>query len=562
MVACAWLAAGLLACVHGAAPEPAQQPTDGRLARLSHVGRWLTDPLGRVVMIRGGNVVQLAGDAHLSGTGGGRDPWSSQTPRLLREAGFNGVRLVVFMDRIAPAPDRIDGAYLDAIAATVAAYAEHGVTTLLDSHQDEFGPEVGVRGMPAWMTLAGGNRRDRSLPFPNGYFRDRAVQAAFDGFWANRPTAAGVGVQDAYVAAIAALAARFADDPAVFGIDLMNEPATGTPCSQPDPESANCPHLEREFLAPFYTKAGRAVADVAPQTILFVEPFMLQGALGIPIETPMPGIARQGLSHHNYGPFRPTRLAVTRAAVARAEAAGAALINTEWGFSNDASDLASQAQDLDDHLVPWLAWARGPFEALVNPEAASTPPVNGDAVLRAYARPYPAATAGTPLTLAFDAEAGVLELRWATRGPDGIERSHLDTEIRMPPPSFPSGYRVSVEGGRVLSAANATTLVVRAERGAGEVRVRAVREGSLPSLATPAATAPTARLGLDSLLGDLLRDPRAKAILEAHLPTLTSSGQIGLASQVTLRAMQPYLPEMSDAVAGRIEAELAALPEP
>jgi endoglycosylceramidase len=524
------------------------------------VGRWLTDSLGRVVMIRGGNVIQLVDDVHLLGAGGGRDPWHPDTPRLLSEAGFNGVRLVVFVDRIAPAPDRVDGAYLDAIAATVAAYAAHGVATLLDSHQDEFGPEVGVRGLPAWMTLADGHRRDRTLPFPNGYFRDRAVQTAFDSFWANRPTAAGIGVQDAYVAAIAALATRLADDPAVFGLDLMNEPATGTPCSQPDPQSASCPHLEREFLAPFYAKAGRAVAAAAPQTILFVEPFMLQGALGIPIETPMPGIARQGLSHHNYGPFRPTRLAVTRAAVARAEAAGAALINTEWGFSNDAADLASQAQDLDDHLVPWLAWARGPFEALVNPDAASAPPTNREAVLRAYARPYPATTAGTPLSLAFDAEAGVLELRWTTLGPDGVDRSHLDTEIRMPPPSFPAGYRASAEGGHIRSTANAPTLVVRADRGAREVRVRAVREGDLLPLAAPVA--PQGRLGLDSLLGDLLRDPRAKAILEAHLPTLTSSGQIGLASQVTLRAMQPYLPEMSDALARQIEAELAALPEP
>jgi endoglycosylceramidase len=530
---------------------------------LAHSGRWLVDPIGRVVLLRGGNVVQLVGDAHLLGAGGGRERWHADTPRLLAAAGFTAVRLVVFMERLAPAPDRIDTDYLEAIAATVAAYAEHGVATLIDLHQDEYGPEVGVRGMPAWMTLSDGHQRDRSLPFPNGYFRDRAVQVAFDGFWANRPTATGVGVQDAYVAAAATLAERFAGEPAVFGIDLMNEPATGTPCSQPDPKTADCPQLERELLAPFYAKAGRAVAAAAPRTILFVEPFMLQGALGIPIETPMPGIALQGLSYHNYGPFRLTREAVNGAAVARATAARAAILNTEWGFSHDAADLASQAQDLDGHLMPWLAWARGPFEALVNPAAASAPAVNRELVLRAYARPYPTRTAGTPLAVRFDADAGVLELRWSTRGPDGADRSHLDTEIRMPPPSFPHGYRAEAEGGLIVSAPSSATLVVRAARDASEVSLRAERIGDLPPLAAPAAeSAANARLSLDSLVGDLLRDPRAKAILDEHLPTLTSSSQIGLASQAPLRAMQPYLPEMTDAVARRIEAELAALPPP
>ncbi len=529
------------------------------MPRLRHEGRWLTDSLGRVVMLHGGNVIQLVGDAHLAGAGAGRDRWRPETPRLLAQAGFNGARLIVFMDRVAPQPNRIDHGYLDAVAATVTAYADQGVVTLIDFHQDEFGPEVGVRGLPAWMTLSDGHRRDRALRFPNGYFRDRAVQIAFDSFWANRETSAGVGVQDAYVAAAAAVAERFANDPGVFGFDLMNEPATGTPCSQPDPKLADCPHLEHELLAPFYSKAGRAFAAVAPRSILFVEPFMLQGALGIPIHTPAPEIELRGLSYHNYGPFRPTREAVSRAALAHATEVGAAILNTEWGFSHDAADLASQAQDFDTLLIPWLAWARGPFEALVNP-AADTVAVNREAVLRAYARPYPAATAGTPLALAFDADAGVLDYRWSTQGPHGVDRSRLETEIRMPPPSFPRGYHVDVRGARVLSAPNAPLLVVHADPGAVEATVHAERIGDLPPLAAPATQwAPEAKLSLDSLLGDLLRDPRARAILEKHLPTLTSSSQIGLASQTSLRAMQPYLPEMSDEVARAIEAELAAL---
>ncbi len=550
--------------VMGAAAAPA--PTAGAPAipgappRLSHYGRWLTDPHGRVVILHGGNIVELVGDAHHHVPGAGRDPWDAATPRMLADAGFNAVRLTVYMYGLAPEPGRIDNAYLDAVAATVAAYKTAGVRVLVDFHQDEYSPAVGGRGMPAWMALTDGRKRDPNIHGPNGYFKDAAVQAAVGNLWANKPVATGQPVQDAYLAAVAAVAKRFADDPAVFGIDLMNEPATGSRCAQPDPVSADCPELEQTYLAPFYRKAGEAVEPIAPRTLLFVEPFMLQGALGVPIHTPMPQLREQGLSFHNYGPFRPTRDTVSASALTNAEARDAALLNTEWGFSNDAADLAGQAQDFDNRFISWLAWARGPFEGMVNPAAALEPTVNREAVLRAYARPYPAATAGTPLKLTFDANGGVLDCRWSTVGPDGVSRARLTTEIRMPTPSFPRGYRATVTGGRIVSPPGASVLRVRAFPGARAVTVHAARIGELPTLAGPRDAIPSGKLSLDSNLGDLMRDPRAKAILEKYVPTLASSRNIALAPQITLRGMQPYLPDMTDETAHKIEAELAALP--
>jgi len=528
-------------------------------ARLLSFGRWFTDAHGRVVMLRGGNVVQLVGDAHRLGPGGGDGRWQDATPGLMAAAGFNAVRLAIFMDRVAPTPGRIDQAYLDAVAATIAAYKRHGIATLIDFHQDEFGPSVGIRGMPKWMTLTDGLKRNPALQFPNGYFKDPAVQRAFDNFWANRSTASGKGVQDAYIEAVAAVARRFRGEAAVFGIDLMNEPATGTPCSRPDPVSADCPELEQKLLAPFYRKAAAAVAAAAPHLILFFEPFMLQGALGIAIDTPIPSIGRSGLSFHNYGPFRPTREKVSEGALAVALRRRAALINTEWGFSNDAADIASQARDFDARLIPWLAWARGPFEGLVNPAVQKDPPANRSLVLRAYARPYPERTAGTPLALTFDADKAVLDYRWSTTGPDGLSRAGLATEIRMPSPSFPRGYDIHVVGGKVISARDAALLGIVANPGASEVRVIATGRAVLAPLAPPR---PIARAGLsvDSLLSDLLRDPASKAVLARHLPTLVSSKEIGLAPQISLRSMQPYLPEMSDEVLQQIDRELATLP--
>lgn len=96
--------------------------------RLGHVGRWLTDERGRVVLIHGGNVVELVGDAHRAGPGAGDNSWDAGTPAAMARSGFNGIRLVVFMDRVAPAPGTIDTAYLDSIAATVKAYASEGTS--------------------------------------------------------------------------------------------------------------------------------------------------------------------------------------------------------------------------------------------------------------------------------------------------------------------------------------------------------------------------------------------------------------------------------------------------
>lgn len=539
---------------------------DGGLAaatpipRLTHNGRWLADPQGRVVMIHGGNVVALFGDANLNGEGARDVRWSAELPKAVADAGFNGVRLIVFMDRIVPQPGRVDQAYLDAVAKTVRAYAANGVYVLIDIHQDEYGPSVGVRGMPAWMTLTDGLQRVPGLRFPNGYFRDPAVQRAFDNFWANKAAAGGLGVQDAYVKAAAVVAAEFASESAVFGLDLMNEPATGSVCSQPDPRSANCPELERDRLGPFYAKAGVAIGSAAPNTLLFVEPFMLQGALGVPIDTPLPGLRQQGLSFHNYGPFRPTRENVSESALADAVRRDGAILNTEWGNTNDAAEIAAQAQDFDGRMIPWLAWTRGPFEALLVTARKNPAGAEGHE-LRAYARPYPTATAGTPQALTFDADKGVLDYSWSTKGPDRQDRSGLLTEIRMPAPSFPAGYVAEAHGGRIVSQPDAPVLRIRALSGAQFVEVHASARGALPPLAVPRKKAGTgARLSLDSLLADLLRDPRAKAIVEGHLPSLKSADVVALAPQASLRSLQPYLPDMTPEVARQIEEELSALP--
>ena len=543
---------------------PAGVATAPTLQRLSHLRQWFTDSQGRVVLLHGGNV-NLPGESP-------RGPSSSpDTAKRMAEQGFNSVRLVVFFSRVMPQPGRIDEAYLDEIAKAVDAYRAAGLYTLIDFHQDQYSATVGVRGMPAWATFSDGFERMPGVQFPMGYFKDPAVQRAFDNFWKNHPVPqTGKGVQDLYADGLAAVARRFADDPAVYGVDVMNEPATGTPCAQPDPAKANCPELEQSLLRPFYQRAGRAISRAAPKTIVLVEPFMLQASLAIPINTPPPSPARlHGLSYHNYAPDPATRVKANDNAMAHAKRVGGAIINTEWGFSNDPGEVVAQAVGFDDQFISWAAWTRGSFEALVDPALPDRGNGNRTAILRAYARPYPSATAGTPERLTFDPAAGVMTLRYVPINPAGKRLSPKAlTEIRVPAINYPNGYTVEVTGGQVVSAANAPVLKVRADAGARAVNVRLQRVGDLPPLPpTPAAPLvslppiPPGPLSRNSMIGHIQATPGGREVLEKHLAQL----MVGLAhvhgvEQMSLASIRELAPQyLTDAKLAAVDADLAKL---
>jgi para-nitrobenzyl esterase len=58
-------------------------------------------------------------------------------------------------------------------------------------------------------------------------------------------------------------------------------------------------------------------------------------------------------------------------------------------------------------------------------------------------------------------------------------------------------------------------------------------------------------------LGDLLDNPGSKAVLAKYAPVLTQGGQVDQARPMTLKALQQYMPDLTDEVLGKIDAELA-----
>ena len=82
---------------------------------------------------------------------------------------------------------------------------------------------------------------------------------------------------------------------------------------------------------------------------------------------------------------------------------------------------------------------------------------------------------------------------------------------------------------------------------------------------TPTATTTGASAGHYSTtsteIGTLLDDPAAKAVIEKHIPGMTTNEQVDMARGMTLKDIQQYSPDaITDKVLADTDAELAKLP--
>jgi endoglycosylceramidase len=446
-------------------PSPPRGPVGGSPAAIHADGRWFVDAHGRVIGMRGVNFVQKFPPVTPASVG-----FDDEDAEFLANEGFNVVRLGVVFGAVMPAPGVIDREYVDGIAHTTRVLARHGIYVQLDFHQDGYGPAVHGNGFPEWATLTDG-LPNPPAQFPLYYVQNPALQRAFDNFWANRPGPDGVPLQTHYAAAIRAIAAEVAHEPYVLGYDLMNEPWPGANWS---PCLTGCPDIERERLIPFARRMTDAIRTVDRAHIVFSEPFTLfnfgQATTVVP-----PGDRGDGLSFHVYTTSPADEPAVIEHVLDAAGYRDAPPIASEFGATSDPATITRITSTIEHGLVPWVFWSYD--ENLVVDK--SLPPEGANVrtpTLQALARPYAAATNGTPTSWSYDATSGSVEFTYSTRLPDGRRGSAFTvTEIDLPLHAFRSGYRVSVTGARVVSHDNAPTLVLRNERRATAVQVHIER---------------------------------------------------------------------------------------
>ena len=478
----------------GLAKQRKEKPhRPGPTAPLSHVGRWVTDARGRVVILHGVNMVYKRPPYDPGAVG-----FDSADAQFLREHGFNSVRLGTIYGAVEPQPGVYDDAYLDRIAAVQRTLARQRIFSLLDFHQDLYSERFGGEGFPDWAVIDDGLPAEPLTGFPGTYLSSPGENQAWNNLWADRAAPDGLGLQEHYAAAWRHVAQRFDSEPYVMGYDLINEPWPGTQwptCANVD----GCPAFEQDSLAPMQQKAIAAIREVDSHHLVWYEPVVIS-QFGAEYHHPDTGDPQAGMSFHIYcltealGPIpipgvedtsceNLEELSITNAEE-RADANGDAWLLSEFGATDNAVTIQRMVQRADRHMVSWQWWhycncsdpttsGAGDKQAIVSDP--SQPPSGANVLsdkLALIERPYPQVVAGTPQGWSFDSESGSFELGYSTTAPSGDRlRRKSKTVIYVPHVHYPDGYRVAVTGGRATSPKDSSLLVVRRARKADRVGV-------------------------------------------------------------------------------------------
>jgi endoglycosylceramidase len=443
-----------------AAPAVPPAGLDQPLALVSSGGR-LHDGSGREVLLHGLNarvngVFDVTFDDGRVALEAIPDFGADDCQLMAEELGLNFLRLPINWSAIEPTPGVYDEAYLGTVATVVDACQAHGVYTLVDLHQDAYSKEIGEDGAPLWaivppppMLLQGpltdlGDRRT-----------SRPVLEAFDSLFNDAALDDGRTLQQAYAAMAAHVAARFADHPAVVGLELMNEPVLLTSFDR---------------LDTFHARVAAPVRAAAPSLPIFFEPNSLRNLSdNAPVTTPFPD--------HNavYAPHIYTKVFVdgwqsmdpqliaTSLTRARAEADrhGAALVVGEMGHDpkTDIGRLwiADTLGLVDGVLASWALWlyeerSQGSW-GLYDTAADGTRGALRAPLADLLARPYPERLAGQLMSLAYDPNTRVLTVGLqAAPAPDGgAAAAGLAHVLALPARAYPGGARVLCDGTEVTT---------------------------------------------------------------------------------------------------------------
>ncbi|MEO6887126.1 MAG: cellulase family glycosylhydrolase [Jatrophihabitantaceae bacterium] len=479
------LTAGLLATVNSesSAASAGAPASVGPTLPLGQVGTWQTDATGRVVVLHGLNQVFKTAPYEPSAAGFGDDDAA-----FLQANGFNAVRLGVIWAAVEPQPGVYDDSYLNSIADTVHTLAAHGIVSLLDFHQDLYNEKFQGEGAPAWAVIDGGLPNPAN-GFPFNYFTNLALDQAWDSFWRNAKASDGIGLQDHYAAAWKHVAQRFAADPDVLGYEVMNEPWPGTlwePCAIP---LLGCALFDKTLTA-FYQRVANAIRTVDTHKTVWIEPNVLMATvdannLG---KVNDPAI---GFTFHVYCPTEAelqTNLLCTplddiTIATARRYPTKYQVpwLLTEFGATQDLANIAGDVAKAVKNMLGWTEWAyTGNDKTSASPAGQalvldpSLPPTGSNvltAKLKVLAEAYPQVVAGTPSS--WSSKSGVFKFVYSTTRADRSGRFAAGsvTDIAAPAIAFPNGYHVTVVGGTVVSAPNATTLQIASNPGAIAISV-------------------------------------------------------------------------------------------
>jgi endoglycosylceramidase len=229
-------------------------------------GQHFRDDQGRIALLRGINA-RVEGVFDVTFDDG--RPALEDIPPLtaadcarMRELGLNVLRLPINWSGIEPKPGEYDDDYFRRVDESIRCAAEADLLVLVDLHQDAYSKEIGEDGAPLWAIVP----RPRELlagPLDEGELYRRRTSApvlqAFASFFDPNDDA---GLQQAFNRMLAVVAGRYADEPAVVGFEIYNEPVASA-----------------DQLEPFHEAAAAAIHAAAPRKLIFFEPSAFRNLL-------------------------------------------------------------------------------------------------------------------------------------------------------------------------------------------------------------------------------------------------------------------------------------------
>ncbi len=421
----------------------------------------MVDALGRSVFIHGINQ-RVPGVFDNSFTDG-RQPheplpaFGATDVARMRAIGFNTLRLPVNWSGAEPTEDGgISTSYLDAVDAVVQLCAGAKMNVLIDLHQDDYSKEIGEDGAPLWAIhppptqLIGG-------PLPANDNESAQVLGAYSTFFG--ATSEGQYLRDRYTAMAVAIAKRFAGDPAVIGFELFNEPFTTD-----------------DLLHPLYDEMVPALRAVAPNKLVFWEPYSLRIESG-EAETGDGGPIGAGTVYavHIYqiGSGWQTEAELRQTltnAQTEAQSWGAPLVVTEYGYDPSSASFATwvnAAQDVAAEVTAgdmlWL-WKEesGGYWGLYSFDDAGVPTERA-ATVQTLTRARLEAVAGLPVSIAYDTTAQKLTVQFI--GSAAVTAPNIvSVGAEASPPA--SAWKATCDGAAVTTSGSDPLQIACAGEGA------------------------------------------------------------------------------------------------
>ena len=498
-------------------------------------GPYIYDSKGRMVLLRGTNVVYKH-PPYIAYPDPGQ-PWnfSADDAARMQKLGFNIVRLGIEWQALEPGsggPNQpqictpgtpgdphefnlaVADAYLKHVAATVKLLSKYGIYTLLDMHQDVYNQLFRGEGAPDWAVCT------NNVPIvPKGgrwsnNYSNAQLQTAVQHFWANDVVG---NLQGQFDLVWKTVASYFKNNPWVVGYDPYNEPfSTETQIAS---ESTFTGQLEC-----FYTGSAHAgflangatpldcpsnvpangvvptIQSVDSHHLIFVEPdiYWVTGG-NIPSQLgPIP-FQRIVFNFHVYCGDRspltgnPTNLLrclqseetaaseqdVTRLSMSsRYQSNGPAMFMSEFGATTSQALAGFDTEWAGIDEIGWAYWAWKYYDDPTGSSAEGLVLPDGDysPIVGELSRTYPQQVAGIANSILFNPFTGAFGMIYTP----SVSASGTTNVFVAAQQHYPNGWCTAVRGGHITSPPGASQVTIATKGRPLQVYVT-VTAGACPS---------------------------------------------------------------------------------